>query len=298
MGARLPSDFMQFVLEGAADNGPSDLSDPPAASPSLLPCGLPFPWRSIAKAPSSARRRQRWQHERRRRLWVNTAVAYLSWLSLGRPGGGPPARCLQAPVSSAQRHLVDGLIERFSGVCRAGDCLRSFAGGIASLHDAVSTLMDDVYQGTNNQFTNPLKLNQFNMSVPDVGAQVLISEPRVPEEFGMIFRSPGIFDLPDGELPLRLPNMCMAVDKWEPIAAKLWDIGLIDLVPSDRVVHIGGKPVRAGLFGVAKKLTSSLRVIVDRRRRNSVEKRLGRVLAELALSTDMDSYRHADLQRL
>eukprot|EP00969_Alexandrium_andersonii_P260767 11528766-Alexandrium_andersonii.AAC.1 len=51
----------------------------------------------------------------------------------------------------------------------------------------------------------------------------------------------------------------------------LWDVGLVQLLRPGEVRHHGGQPVVAQLFGVAKKGTDALQVIVDRRPRNALE---------------------------
>eukprot|EP00971_Amphidinium_carterae_P235924 4682039-Amphidinium_carterae.1 len=80
-----PTAFSEFFLDSLRREATSHAK----ARHGLYPCGLPF-WscfvRSACHPPSSGRRLQRWKKGFRIRAMVNAAVAYLSWLSLGRPG--------------------------------------------------------------------------------------------------------------------------------------------------------------------------------------------------------------------
>eukprot|EP00974_Lingulodinium_polyedra_P055412 5328714-Lingulodinium_polyedra.AAC.1 len=58
----------------------------------------------------------------------------------------------------------------------------------------------------------------------------------------------------------------------------MWEVGLVALLPPDRVARHGGKVVVADVFGVVKKAIDALRVIVDRRPRNALEMGLRAVL--------------------
>lgn len=56
----------------------------------------------------------------------------------------------------------------------------------------------------------------------------------------------------------------------------MWQCGLADFAEDDEPepVAVSGREARAGLFGVSKKGSESLRVIVDRRRQNCLERRV------------------------
>jgi hypothetical protein len=100
------------------------------------------------------------------------------------------------------------------------------------------------------------------------------------------------------ELEQRVPPICVKVDRREKVAAKLWDIRLLrDQVPeSVQVIH--GKQARAGSFGVAKKLTDVLRMLVDRRRCNAVGERLRVVLRMIACEKGLDDFLARELERM
>eukprot|EP00974_Lingulodinium_polyedra_P078749 7627663-Lingulodinium_polyedra.AAC.1 len=56
-----------------------------------------------------------------------------------------------------------------------------------------------------------------------------------------------------------------------PLLARMWDVGLVALLQQERVAHHDGRVVAAELFGVVKKATDALRVIVGRRPRAALE---------------------------
>eukprot|EP00971_Amphidinium_carterae_P294929 5856312-Amphidinium_carterae.2 len=87
----------------------------------LYPCGLPF-WscydRSQCSPPQSGRRLQRWRKKFRIRLMVNAAVAYMSWLSLGRPGewSSRDQHPLLVMLTEKQTKMCTGLLSTSSCV--------------------------------------------------------------------------------------------------------------------------------------------------------------------------------------
>ncbi len=56
---------------------------------------------------------------------------------------------------------------------------------------------------------------------------------------------------------------------WMPLLARMWDVGMVALLPLLVIPTIRGVPSVAELFGVMKKASNKLRVIVDRRVRNA-----------------------------
>ena len=73
---------------------------------------------------------------------------------------------------------------------------------------------------------------------------------------------------------------------------------MLSLVPGAGLPQIGGKPATAGFFGVLKKASSLLRVILDRRRRNIMEKSLCRLFLELRADEVITAEEYQELVRL
>jgi hypothetical protein len=97
-----------------------------------------------------------------------------------------------------------------------------------------------------------------------------------------------VFDRPAEELPAQAPAACSTVQHWPSLAGRLFDLGMLELLHPSSTPSIGGKPAAAELFGVPKKGSELRRVILDRRRRNAMEKPLDRVLTELAVRGELD----------
>ena len=120
----------------------------------------------------------------------------------------------------------------------------------------------------------------------------------MPCEFAEILATPSIFDLPKDLRPRSLP----ATRVWVAIAARLWDIGLIKLRAAGLVRALDPKDPagisRAGIFGVAKKLTNLMRRIIDRRRDNANELDVLSVLRIYCQQEGVDVDRQAFLERL
>jgi hypothetical protein len=74
----------------------------------------------------------------------------------------------------------------------------------------------------------------------------------------------------------------------------MYDVGMLALAPASSTAVLAGRAATAELFGVSKKDTPQLRVILDRRPRNCMEKSLGRVLSERLLDGKLapDVYHH------
>eukprot|EP00971_Amphidinium_carterae_P128149 2538554-Amphidinium_carterae.3 len=121
-------------ISSLAKSSPAD-GDFTTTSHGLYPCGLPF-WDSMmcgaGSPPISGRRLQRWRRTRRIHAMVNSAVGYLSWLSLGRPAkwSADERHPLHAELNEEQKHMCMELVFLFSSVCRPSDTFVDPGGGL------------------------------------------------------------------------------------------------------------------------------------------------------------------------
>ena len=76
-------------------------------------------------------------------------VAALSWMSMGKPYGGPSARVLASRLTPVQRELVEELSVRVAGVCRPGTPLIVPGGGLAVLTSALLEASSVAYSPEN-----------------------------------------------------------------------------------------------------------------------------------------------------
>eukprot|EP00971_Amphidinium_carterae_P332684 6466947-Amphidinium_carterae.1 len=136
--------------------------------------------------------------------------------------------------------------------------------------------------GTSGQVL-PQELTEHNMSLPEVAGVVPLQYPIIPREFEEILVEPDVFLRRESDMPEVLPTWYMNIASWPGIARQLLRHGLC------RPVH----PSEARLFGVEKPQSPLKRVIVDRRRRNSIERCLRNVVAERALA---ESWEVAELE--
>ena len=65
--------------------------------------------------------------------------------------------------------------------------------------------------------------------------------------------------------------MCWRVEDWMGLLKALDRSGLLRWVAEDEVPHVAGARCGAGLLGAPKKSGDALRLIIDRRRANSLE---------------------------
>ena len=298
--AGLPSAFCHFFGEGQRRlDTQKGHRDPPQDLSSPMPCGLPFA-APVQGPPKSGRRRQRWFKTQRSRSMINSLVAYLSWLSVGRPAGGPAAQVLACELTPVQLELVADLQSRIAGVCRSSEMLPSLDGGLSTLQDSLTSISTTGYHNTTMaMFGSPPKsLTPYNMSVPDVAAILPLDETRLPKVYANIVACPELFDLEPHEWPTELPGMCMSVSNWPDVACKLWDVALVNVVADLDIPRWQGLAIRAGLFGVGKKLSELLRIIIDKRRKNACEKALLRVLLAEAHRCNVSDDELAMLLRL
>eukprot|EP00971_Amphidinium_carterae_P243864 4842953-Amphidinium_carterae.4 len=108
------------------------------------------------------------------------------------------------------------------------------------------------------------------MSLPEVAGVVPLRHPIIPLAFQDMLEKPNIFLRRPSDMPDRLPPWFMCVKHWPGVAKQLILRGLCRAVSPDHVTYLGDHHLRAGLFGVEKPQSLLRRVIVDRRRRNSV----------------------------
>eukprot|EP00971_Amphidinium_carterae_P277412 5505535-Amphidinium_carterae.1 len=291
---RVPSRFLEFLRAG--QNSPSAKDGEELPSPSEerhsgrndpLPCALPYSW-TACSAPRSSRRRARWHKIRHRRQWINAALAYLDWLYMGKPSGRGLswASTLRGPLSSEQWHLVSEMEAAYLAVCRLGESAEEPSGGLsrlaAELHHTLSLSYGmGLAKGQN---VVPKELNESNMSLPEVAGIVPLKYPVVPKMFEDIFETPNVFLRDPADMPIRLPSWYMNVRCWPGIARQLILHGLCRAVHVAEVVSWHGMHLRAGLFGVEKPQSSLRRVIVDRRRRNAIERCVRQIVLEKALA--------------
>ncbi|MBM4022198.1 MAG: hypothetical protein FJ284_08145 [Planctomycetes bacterium] len=113
-----------------------------------------------------------------------------------------------------------------------------------------------------------------------------------------LYQRPGVFDRPEHELPGQAPNACEKVKDWEPLVARMFEVGMLKLLDPRSTPVVAGVRASAALFGVAKKDSELLRVILDRRRRNCMEKSLDRVITEMYESGQLDDDTFLHLLRL
>eukprot|EP00971_Amphidinium_carterae_P333264 6467911-Amphidinium_carterae.1 len=119
-------------------------------------------------------------------------------------------------------------------------------------------------------------LNEKNMSLPPVAGQIPLEPPLFADFYKHLLERPTGLLLPVEQRPRRLPTMFMDVQSWPPIAKKLRACRLVKYVPEEQVpvyTLSSGRQVqaRAGIFGVPKSSGDLARLIIDRRKQNSLE---------------------------
>eukprot|EP00971_Amphidinium_carterae_P078453 1551722-Amphidinium_carterae.1 len=193
---------------------------------------------------------------------------------------------LSMPLSAVQRQLVGRLESTFLSVCRLGEELTSPSGGLSTLAELLRDSSGLGYGDSCNgkAAAPPVELNASNMSLPEIAGVVPLKHPVIPSVFQSILETPDIFLKTKANMPIRLPPWFMCVKSWPGIARQLLLRGLCRAVAVEEVQPWRGQHLRAGLFGVEKPQTTARRVIVDRRRRNAVERCLRQVVMEKALA--------------
>eukprot|EP00971_Amphidinium_carterae_P235696 4677482-Amphidinium_carterae.1 len=245
---------------------------------SLYPCGLPFVHSmdsTLCTPPSSGRRLQRWRRKRRIHAMVNSAVAYLSWLALGRPASWPSERDhpLCADLSTPQRQMCLEMVQLFSAVCRPGETFVAPGGGLSHFIEALEAMgLGDVYQASAGPCVEPspaLPLITNKVSLPVAAAQCdLLHQDVLPQRLQDYLRDPSRLLKPVSGLVGPQPRMYMDVEDWDLLASELWERSMTRWIPASQVPTVRGSDKRAGLFGVTKSNGTNLRMIVDRRPAN------------------------------
>eukprot|EP00971_Amphidinium_carterae_P332781 6467102-Amphidinium_carterae.1 len=144
----------------------------------------------------------------------------------------------------------------------------------------------------------PVELNGHNMSLPEKAGLVPLKSPVIPPEFQSMLEEPDIFLREPSDMPDKLPPWYMCVASWPDIAKQLLRRGLCRAVHPTEAPLWQGQHLRTGLFGVTKPQTDLRRVIIDRRRRNSIERCLRQVLMEKAVEQSWDPERLEHAWRL
>eukprot|EP00971_Amphidinium_carterae_P201901 4006041-Amphidinium_carterae.1 len=93
-----------------------------AVAEDILPMPPPFPDADeIVSWPKSPRRQARIRRHRLRQKWCNHIVGYLSWVTLGKPGGLPADPRLVAPcLTTLQQSTCDRLWRDLGALVRPG----------------------------------------------------------------------------------------------------------------------------------------------------------------------------------
>ena len=218
--------------------------------------------------------------------WVALLVAYSNWTS-----ARSTCTCcwcwMSRPPSAAQLALLtrcDQLVDSFAGLV-SEDC--KLSGKRAGLHHQVQLLQADPYSST-SLMAAPRVLTSETASLPQCEHRVPLDDGHVHPVLARIFATPGIFDRPQSELPAQAPPSCSRVRAWRPLAGRMFDLGMLSLLPLDSTPRVGGVRAVSSLFGVEKKGSDALRVILDRRRRNIMERSLERVITEAHAAGELD----------
>eukprot|EP00971_Amphidinium_carterae_P350331 6491491-Amphidinium_carterae.1 len=288
---QMPSRFLAFFRKGlVAAACDEEMPSPGGDGECPLPCALPYDTHVRGAAPRSGRRRGRWHRVRHRRQWINVSIAYLDWLYLGKPWDSHIAlsSVLCGRLTDDQWALVAHMEHTYRAACRLGEAPAEPSGGLAALSSDLLCSLEAEYGRKASKATSgqvlPQELTEHNMSLPEVAGIVPLRHPIIPSVFEEILTEPDVFLRSESDMPEVLPTWYMNVASWPGIARQLLKHGLCRPVHPSEAHEWRGQHLRAGLFGVVKPQSSLRRVIVDRRRRNSIERCLRNVVAERALA--------------
>ena len=162
------------------------------------------------------------------------------------------------------------------------DRAQKLTGKRATFHEHLLSLRDDPYSSFSS-IAAPLELSHENASLPQVRERVRLDGHYIHPELAAIYSTPGIFDRPLEELPAQSPVACSRVEHWPSLAGRMYDLSMLELMLPSTTPCLAGRAATSQFFGVAKKDSQLLRVILDRRPRNCMEKTLHRVLVERLL---------------
>eukprot|EP00971_Amphidinium_carterae_P346744 6488398-Amphidinium_carterae.3 len=182
-------------------------------------------------------------------------------------------------------------------MCRPGEPLGLVPrGGLTSLQEEMGSLSLHSYSASLGSGSIALELTSENMSLPECSAQVPLQYPVLPQELAQYLETPSLFRDPACDpLTVSMPPHFMCCRDWIGIAARLVSCGLAQVTHDWLEPRLGKHHLRTGLFGVSKADTDLVRLIVDRRRANMVERSMRAVtLADPSLSPE----RRCDLLRM
>eukprot|EP00971_Amphidinium_carterae_P063954 1265951-Amphidinium_carterae.2 len=212
-------------------------------------------------------------------------VASLSWVSMGRPSGGLKAETLCMEHNLAQLSALRWLCSWVRLQCPPGGRWRislahgrGLSGAFASLGATGTYAKENVSTPDQNPELSPPTteakwISASTASLPTSSAVVDLQSVLPPELYGLL-SVPGMLIKPVTEEEkevISLPPLFMKVKDWEELCILLVKTGLCVLGEDDWSPLWGGRHLRAGVFGVAKPDTDSLRMIIDRRRKNATE---------------------------
>ena len=195
-------------------------------------------------------------------------VAAYSWLALGCPA--PTATvvaCACGGLSPVQRQLVGLMGERVRYLGRAAGRV-TVASGSAEIYEQLCKAdLGAEYGGG----SSALQVESAAVSLPAVGAKVDITA-LVPSDVAACLVAPGAFDLPEEDWPEKRPGCCTQVTavEWRALLRRMLDNGMAVTLPEALLPRWNGAVVPSGTFGVPKN-DGAIRLIVDRRWRNSME---------------------------
>eukprot|EP00971_Amphidinium_carterae_P278661 5531785-Amphidinium_carterae.2 len=151
------------------------------------------------------------------------------------------------------------------------------------------------------QGTVACSIDVNNVSLPAQSATVKLDQV-LPAELYTMLSTASFLDVPistEEQDAMSLPRMCVRCSDWDALGRKLVEIGLCAVADDEKCPMWGAqrRHLRAGVFGVPKAEGSLLRLIVDRRRKNSTERGLRQGLRQLHSMGLVSDERYYDLLR-
>ena len=144
------------------------------------------------------------------------------------------------------------------------DRAQKLTGKRATFHEHLQSLRDDPYSSFSS-IAAPLELSHENASLPQVRERVRLDGHYIHPELAAIYPEPSVFDRPLEELPTQSPVACSRVEHWASLAGRMYDISMLELMLPSTTPCLAGRAATSQFFGVAKKDSQLLRVILDRR---------------------------------
>eukprot|EP00928_Gymnodinium_smaydae_P067166 TRINITY_DN50103_c0_g1_i1.p1 TRINITY_DN50103_c0_g1~~TRINITY_DN50103_c0_g1_i1.p1 ORF type:complete len:352 (-),score=1.89 TRINITY_DN50103_c0_g1_i1:110-1165(-) len=265
-------------LSHAASVGAPDAHTLPCSRSDLYPC--PLIHEPKLSPPKSGRRRTRWFRLRRLHRSANVIITFSNWEVLGRPRDCIDMTWIRRSHSRLQYALIDRLLVACKGLDRRRPS--GWRGGRSSMRDRILDLRSGLYVGGSTGA--PGWLTASNASLPRIAGVASLSSEMNHPILAEVCSTPHIFDKDPSAFPMSVPRSCsrVAPKDWPALAAAAYSVGLLRLIHVHSVPLCRGIPAVSELFGVVKKLTQALRVIVDRRIRNCMEKSLLEVLRDMS----------------